>query len=607
MNKLFVSKSDFKVAMTCPSKLYYRKLKYPTTKEGNEFLELLAEGGYMVGKLATLLYPGGFDLSDLGDPEKATEKTRDLLLNNENITIFEAGVLFQNLLIRIDILEKKGNVINLIEVKAASFDSDDRKKSIRKLGEYIEDVVFQYYVLSNAYPEFKVNPYLFMPDKAKTTNMDGLNGQFTIKKKESKPGSKFNTPDVTFNGKIADLLKDDILTLVDLTDEVKRLLPTVANHANQFSSSLNPKLNKINTPISINCKKCEFHSNDPSTDGFKQCWGKFGQAKPTILELYQLGNVNRHHDGIINSLISEGKVNLSDFPADILKPENRDDNKPYHNNRPLMQLTMLREWISDELKAELRMLKKKIHFIDFETSRMALPYHIGMRPYENVAFQWSCHTLDTTTGLITHKEWINTDEDFPNFAFAESLMAATNDGGEILIWSMHENSVLRDIYSQMDKYGYTNDLLKEWIELVVKFDKKDTTEFTNQCRLADVGYFHPSTNGRSSIKAVLPAILSCFNDKNIQKFLENFEPGLNLYKKENNEVVSPYYLLPAVKEIDNYDVREGTGAMRAYQDMLYGEIKNDPLKKEGVKQALLKYCKLDTLAMVLIYKHWMSL
>jgi hypothetical protein len=601
-----LSKSDFKVAMTCPTKLYYRKLKYPTTMEGNEFMEMLAEGGYMVGKLATLLYPGGVDLSEERSPEKSAEITKELLLNNENIIIYEAGILYDNLIIRIDILEKKGDVLNLIEVKAASFDGDNVDESINGLGEYIEDVVFQNYVLSSAFPQFKINPYLFMPDKAKTTNIDGLNGQFSIKKKESKPGSKFKEFDVRFNGKVTDLLKDDILTLVDLREEVNARMPFIMTQTNNFVSSLEPKLNKISTPIGIHCKSCEFHSEDVATDGFKQCWGKLA-VKANILDLIQLGNVNRHHDGIVNSLISEGKVKLSDFPIEILNPDNRKKNKPYHNNRPFMQLTFNNEWISDELKAELRMLKKKIHFIDFETSRMALPYHKDMRPYENVAFQWSCHTLDTSTGLITHKEWINTGEAFPNFAFAESLMAATNDGGEIMIWSKHENSVLKDIYYQMEKYGYSNDVLAEWIKLVVKFDKEDTTELTDMCDMAKLGYFHPNTNGRTSIKVTLPAILSCYTDKNIKKILENFEPGLNLYKKENNEVVSPYYLLPAVKEIDNYDVREGTGAMRAYQDMLYGEIKNDPLKKESVKQALLKYCKLDTLAMVLIYKHWMSL
>ena len=72
-------------------------------------------------------------------------------------------------------------------------------------------------------------------------------------------------------------------------------------------------------------------------------------------------------------------------------------------------------------------------------------------------------------------------------------------------------------------------------------------------------------------------------------------------------VVSRYYLLPDAKEIDEYEVKEGTGAMRAYQDMLYGFAKNDPIKKESIKNALLTYCKLDTLAMVIIYEHWMSL
>ena len=48
-------------------------------------------------------------------------------------------------------------------------------------------------------------------------------------------------------------------------------------------------------------------------------------------------------------------------------------------------------------------------------------------------------------------------------------------------------------------------------------------------------------------------------------------------------MVSPYYLLPAAKDMTEYEVKEGTGAMRAYQDMLYGFAKNDPIKKESIK------------------------
>jgi hypothetical protein len=75
--------------------------------------------------------------------------------------------------------------------------------------------------------------------------------------------------------------------------------------------------------------------------------------------------------------------------------------------------------------------------------------------------------------------------------------------------------------------------------------------------------------------------------ENERELLENFDTNINLYKVENDLVISPYYLLPAAKEIDSYEVKEGTGAMRAYQDMLYGFAKNDPAKKESIKNTLL--------------------
>jgi hypothetical protein len=70
----------------------------------------------------------------------------------------------------------------------------------------------------------------------------------------------------------------------------------------------------------------------------------------------------------------------------------------------------------------------------------------------------------------------------------------------------------------------------------------------------------------------------------------------------------PYSSLPAI-EINGVaeDVREGTAAMTAYQEMMYGVSKGDP--KERVKWAALlkQYCKLDTLSMVLIFEHWKRL
>ena len=59
---MHLSKSDFKLARECPTKLYYKKLGYPSKKSEDPYLKYLAEGGYRVEKLAKLLYPGGVEL-----------------------------------------------------------------------------------------------------------------------------------------------------------------------------------------------------------------------------------------------------------------------------------------------------------------------------------------------------------------------------------------------------------------------------------------------------------------------------------------------------------------------------------------------------------------
>ena len=114
----------------------------------------------------------------------------------------------------------------------------------------------------------------------------------------------------------------------------------------------------------------------------------------------------------------------------------------------------------------------------------------------------------------------------------------------------------------MEKYNDSNPALAEWLERAVKFNKKDATELTDMCKMADRGYFHPYTKAKTSIKVTLPAVMKSFTDNSIQRYLENFESGVNLFKRENGEVLSPYKLLPAVKEIDAYEVKEGAAAVQ---------------------------------------------
>ena len=74
-----LSKSDFKVARSCPTKLYYKKNGYPSANDGNEYMEYLAEGGYAVGKLATLHFPEGIRIQNELGLESAIAQTKEEL------------------------------------------------------------------------------------------------------------------------------------------------------------------------------------------------------------------------------------------------------------------------------------------------------------------------------------------------------------------------------------------------------------------------------------------------------------------------------------------------------------------------------------------------
>ena len=90
-----LSKSNFKIAQTCPTKLYYAKNQYPKNTDTNEYMAMLAEGGYMVGKLAQLLYPEGIEVKTEQGSNYAVKETEELLSSHENITLFEAGISIQ--------------------------------------------------------------------------------------------------------------------------------------------------------------------------------------------------------------------------------------------------------------------------------------------------------------------------------------------------------------------------------------------------------------------------------------------------------------------------------------------------------------------------------
>ena len=173
MKQTYLTKSDFLAAQSCPAKLYYKKNKYPDIKEFDDYLQLLAEGGYIVSKMAQLLHPGGVDVESI-NVEAAINKTKEHL-KIENIILFEPTFFSNDKLIRADILIKNGNKIDLIEVKAKSYDSNEGKRLFVKKKKdwepYLLDVAFQVYLINELHPEFEITPYLMLPYKAERTNI----------------------------------------------------------------------------------------------------------------------------------------------------------------------------------------------------------------------------------------------------------------------------------------------------------------------------------------------------------------------------------------------------------------------------------------------------
>ena len=619
-----LSKSDFKIASTCSKKLIYKKASFETMNDANEYMEMLAQGGHIIAKYAQLTFPNGVEVK--GETiDKAISETKKLIEQNENITLFEATFLSNGKVVRTDVLEKKKNVLNIIEVKSKSHDSDDDDFNAKaKLNEHIEDLAFQTLVVREVYPDFEIHSFLLLPDKMKRTTIEGLAGWFTVNAMieekfeiEELPAQNiihFKKPLVEFKYEndpdrkkyVDQLLKDNLLTLVPLDNEVNAMMDIIRNRSNLFIDILINGIKPEHFAINKTCKSCEFNlGKEKDKNGYRECWKELTDVDPHIFDLYFGGAIGHYKsDWYLDELISKKKISFWDL--DIERFRDSKGNFGTRGQRQLLQFENTKaksECISPNLKVALSELKYPLHFIDFETYQGAVPHHKGMRPYEKVAFQWSCHTIvSPDSSELLHSEYINSDYDIPNFRFAESLMKQIGTTGTPLMWSPFENTILRNILEQIDIFNYTNDVLKNWLTNITT-DKKqgregrfvDMNDFTLQY------YFHPDMKGKTSIKKVLPAIW------NNNEYLHS-NPWFKKYVSDAGISLNPYdTLAPVIGELENEEVvKDGTGAMRAYHDLMFGEQSASNEKRQQLIQLLLQYCELDTMAMVIIWKYWMD-
>ena len=645
----YLTKSRFKLAVECPTKLYYTgKTDYANLKNDNDFLKALADGGFQVGELAKLMYPGGQEIEFNGNFQAAIEQTKEFL-KQENVTLYEAALNFENYFVLVDLLVKKGNSIELIEVKAKSYNSEEKKEFRNEEGKinskmlpYLQDIAFQTYVAQKAFPEFEYTSHLMLSDKSKKCSVYNLNQHFKIFKDEKKR----TRIEVTPNLQTADL-GDSILTTENVdtyVDEILNTALTGPGFDGRFEDLIKTwsvsyeKDQKIRPNIrnGTHCKNCEFKKSSTNPDlksGFLECWQ---EVTHRTVEEIERGTVADIYDFRSKaSLIEKGKYLFEDIEKEDLKVEDSVGEIKL-NQRQWMQVSgEIPEggdfYFNKELASkEMDQWIYPLHFIDFETSRTAIPFFKGQKPYSNVAFQFSHHIVHEDQRVEHKSQYLETRCGVhPNYGFVRALKDSLGDIGTIFMWTPHENTTLNSISDELleDEDAPSDaDELKRFILDVttVKKDKKVIREGSRKmydlCALAKKVYFHKDTGGSSSIKKVLPSVLKTskfLQEKYSQPLLKSNNESLNFeqmiwWTLKDHEVINPYQLLPPVfKDIDaesieilefdtDLNISEGGSATIAYGRLQFSELNQEV--RNSVEHSLLRYCELDTLAMVMIFE-----
>jgi len=202
------------------------------------------------------------------------------------------------------------------------------------------------------------------------------------------------------------------------------------------------------------------------------------------------------------------------------------------------------EWVSEKLEAALKTVRFPVHHLDFETVMLAVPRFAGSRPYQALPVQWSNH-IESDKGELLHHEFLHTEGTDPRKPLAEALLESLGSTGSICVYSPYEKSVIEQLAEFLPE-------LRSALKSLVK-------RIWDLHPVVKEHYYHPEFGGSYSLKEVLPA------------------------------------LVPSLR-YDDLNIREGGQAASEYYKMVF--VESDWIERAKIQEALLAYCKRDTLAMV---------
>lgn len=192
-----------------------------------------------------------------------------------------------------------------------------------------------------------------------------------------------------------------------------------------------------------------------------------------------------------------------------------------------------------------------LYFLDYETLASVIPPFDGLKPYQQLPFQYSLHVLNEPGGKLEHHYYLQRDDSHPTIPLSDSLAQHIGNSGTILTWNQSFEKGCNDLMGSIatEYKTFYKDINKRVDDLCIPFKNN--------------AYVHKDFMGSYSIKKVLPV------------------------------------LVPELSYAD-LEINEGGSAQRLWMGAVLGTKYTN--QKEQILAGLEKYCELDTLAMVRIYE-----
>ena len=249
-------------------------------------------------------------------------------------------------------------------------------------------------------------------------------------------------------------------------------------------------------------------------------------------------NIPRVRAEKIAEFVEEGIYDLADVTEDMITANQVPYLKAVQSGKPFIDLKQIRTFV--------KKLKFPLYFIDYETYASAIPIIDGSSPHKHFPVQYSLHILNAN-GKLEHRDYLEREKRLPDQLIA-NMKADIGTKGSVISWhaSFEETQ---------------NNTMKELFPDAANFLQGVNDRMVDLEELFKTGYVDARFGGSTSIKKVLPVLC----------------PELSY---------------------EDLDVKDGTGAMLAWREL----ISSQSDEADELAKSLLEYCKLDTLAMVEIYR-----